>query len=95
MFTYAIQNRKVGRLFIGGKEVSYAYAMRYLNTALEYLRNREKQEKALIMKYSYLLPEWEVALSEWKLVHNVHSITDYQAKRFAKYYIASQNEVSK
>ena len=69
--------------------------MRYLNIALEYLRNREKQEKALIMKYSYLLPEWEVALSEWKLVHNVHSITDYQAKRFAKYYIASQNEVSK
>lgn len=91
---YAIQNRKVGRLFIGGKEVSYAYAMRYLNTALEYLRNREKQEKELIMKYSYLLPEWEVALSEWKLKNNVHSITDYQAKRFAKYYTASQNEVS-
>ena len=56
--TYAIQNRKVGRLIIGGKEVSYAYAMRYLNIALEYLRNREKQEKQM---YKASLPSTQTS----------------------------------
>ena len=82
---YAIQNKKVGRLVIGGIVVSYAYAMRYLNKALEYLKEREKTEAALLSKYMELPEEWEVSLSEWKLEKNVHEITDYQAKRFAKY----------
>ena len=88
---YAIQNKKVGRLVIGGIVVSYAYAMRYLNKALEYLREREKTEAALLSKYMELPEEWEVYLSEWKLEKNVHEITDYQAKRFAKYMALRDN----
>lgn len=82
---YAIQNRKVGELRIGGKTVDYAYTMRYLNKALEYLNGREKKEAELLSGYMALEPEWQVELSEWKLKHNVHTITDYQAKRFAKH----------
>jgi len=82
---YAIQNKKVGTLVIGGKTVDYAYAMRYLNRALEYLNDREKKEAELISAYMTLETEWQVALSEWKLKNNVHTITEYQAKRFAKH----------
>lgn len=84
--SYAIQNRKVGRWMIGGKEVSYAYSLRYLNKALEFLKQREEEERLLISQYTNLEDEWQVALSEWKLNNNVHDITDYQAKRFAKKY---------
>jgi hypothetical protein len=82
---YAIQNQKIGKWYIGGQEVSYAYSVRYLNKALEYIREREKKEESLISKYTELPNEWQVALSEWKIKNNVHVITDYQAKRFAKH----------
>ena len=83
--TYAIQNRKVGKWRLGGETVSYAYSVRYLNKALELVKKREMEERKLIGQFIKLPNEWQVLLSEWKLEKNVHTITEYQAKRFAKY----------
>lgn len=90
---YAINNRKVGRWHIGGQEVSFAYSLKYLNKALEYIKEREEKERELLLIYMGKLPaEWQVALSEWKLSKHVHFITDYQAKRFAKYYQSEKKD---
>lgn len=84
---YVISSQKLGGWMVGGKTVEYAYVIRYLKTALDYVRKREEQEKALIDAVD---PEickdanWPHLLSEWKLEKNVHSITEYQAKRFVK-----------
>ncbi|MGF7011977.1 hypothetical protein M2146_002531 [Lachnospiraceae bacterium PF1-22] len=82
---YAISNKKLGGWKIGYTKVNYAYAIRYLNTILQYLREREREENRLIEKYTTLPEEWQIKLSEWKLEKNVHKMTDYQAKRFSKY----------
>ena len=78
-------------VYRGGKEVSYAYSMRYLNKALKYIREREKEECRLLSQYMELPKEWQVSLSEWKMEKNVYTITDYQAKRFAKYWKEKEN----
>lgn len=82
---YIITNRNLG---FSGKMGHYAEAIRYLNKALEFVREREKTEQALIEQYAPRLAddaEWSVKLSEWKLEKKVREITDYQAKRFAKF----------
>ena len=83
---YAINTRNLGGWEVGGKEVNYTYAIRYLRKALEYVQEREIEEKELISKYLDLsgINDWMVKLSEWKLSHKVRWITDFQAKRFAK-----------
>lgn len=66
----------------------FADAAKYLNTALQFVRKREEDEYRLISEaYPDLdrIPEWQVKLSEWKLKQGVRKITEYQARRFAKY----------
>ena len=53
----------------------------------EKLKEKLKKEEELIKAFTSLRNNWQVALTEWKLEHNVHEITEYQAKRFAKWYI--------
>lgn len=65
--------------------VNFSSVLPYLNHALEFLDKREAEESALISKYIELPHEWQLELSDWKMKHDVHTITDYQAKRFAKY----------
>lgn len=85
--TWVITQKKLGGWCIGGKTVDYAYAIRYLNKALEYVRNRENEEKALIDAIDPTIcqkAEWPLKLSEWKMEKGVRTITAYQAKRFVK-----------
>lgn len=84
---YAIANRKVGTWCIGREVVDYAKSIQYLNKALEYLLEREKEEEQLIRKYMDLPDEWQVILSEWKLKNDIHILTDTKAKRFAKEFM--------
>ena len=81
---YVITTRNLGGY---GRMGQYAEVIRYLNKALDFVKEREIEEKGLIEQYYPALssdPDWPVKLSEWKLEHNVRNITDYQAKRFAK-----------
>lgn len=81
---YAITTQNLG---YSGRKGSFAEFIRFLNKALEFVREREKTELELISKYVPNIAddsEWPVKLSEWKLENNVRNINDYQAKRFAK-----------
>ena len=81
---YAIQNRKMGGWRRGNKAVEYSDGIPYLNMALAYVREREETEAELLEKYMELYEGWQVDLSEWRLSHNYHRLTDTRAKRFAK-----------
>lgn len=84
---YFISSQKLGNWSVGEKTVEYAYGIRYLKTALDYIRKREETEKAFIDAVD---PEvckdhnWPLKLTEWKMEKNVHTMTAYQAKRFVK-----------
>lgn len=80
---YAIQNRKVGGWEVGNSYLDYANSLPYLHKALEYLREREKEEAALLEKYMPLYPDWQVDLSNWRMKHQFHRLTDKRAKKFA------------
>lgn len=82
---YIIINRKMPKRHISGDR-NFSSLLPYLNKAMEFLKNREIIERKTISKYTQLQANWQVELTEWKLKHNVHEITDYQAKRFSKWY---------
>lgn len=84
---WVITQKKLGGWRIGGKEVDYAYAIKYLKTAMDFIREREEEEKSLITAIDPTIcedAEWPLKLSEWKLKKGVRVITAYQAKRFVK-----------
>lgn len=81
---YVIANRKVTSWRIGGCDVDYAAALRYLNKALECLDEREKKEKEMLLKYVDELPEnWQVDLTLWRKEHGYHALTEARAKKWA------------
>lgn len=86
---WVITNKTLGGWTVRNKVVTYSYAIRYLKTALDFIRKREEKEKELLDAVSLSItgtPDWQVALSEWKLTNNVRQITEYQARRFAKHF---------
>lgn len=86
---WVIHNRELGDWHIGGQKVSYAYGIKYLKNALEYVRVREADEKDLINAVDPAVcedPDWPLKLSDWKMEHKVHTMTPYQAKRFVKWF---------
>lgn len=90
---WAITQKKLGDWKIGGKTVDYAYGIRYLKTAMEYIRVREKDEKSLLDALDTDVckdSEWPLRLSEWKMKKGVRALTPYQAKRFVKTHRASK-----
>lgn len=80
---YAIRNRKIGGWRRGSSSVDYTDSIPYLNTALEYIRKREKEEAEMLGKYMELYDGWQVDVSEWRLRHNYHRLTDTRAKKYA------------
>lgn len=86
---YFLINKEVGDF----RNMNYAYLAKFFKVALEFIKKREAEEKALIMQYYPNIDkvnEWVVALSHWKILNRVRKITDYQAKRFAKYLANGQ-----
>ena len=65
---------------------NFAEAIRYLNDALKFIKEREKEEARYIGQYVDNITEdtW-VQVTEFKLEKGVRNINDYQAKRFAKW----------
>lgn len=64
--------------------MDYAAALQYLNKALEYLDEREKKEKEMLLKYMDKLPEnWQVDLTLWRKEHGYHALTEARAKKWA------------
>lgn len=83
---WVITNKSLGGWTAGGKAVDYAYAIRYLKTALDFIRKREAEERTLLDAIDPSIcndADWPVKLSAWKMDKGVRAITEYQAKRFA------------
>ena len=85
---WVINSKELGHWSIGGSQVDFAYAIRYLKKAMDHIKARELEEKKLLDAVDPSIcanPEWPVHLSEWKIEKKVRALTPYQAKRFAKY----------
>jgi len=80
---YVITTKNLGNRYRLSK---FAEAIRYLNDALKFIKEREKEEAEYIGKYIDNITEdtW-VQVTEFKLEKGVRNINDYQAKRFAKW----------
>lgn len=81
---YAITNKKTGGFNIGNQSVNYTTAVPYLQKALQYLDEREREEAELLEKFMVLYPDWQIDLSEWKMANQFHRLTERRAKRYAK-----------
>lgn len=82
---YAIQNRKIGGWRVGQHYLDYSNSLPYLQKALAFLKEREQEEAALLEKHMVLYPDWQVDLSEWRLQHGYHRLTNKRAEKFAAY----------
>lgn len=80
-----VETKRIGDHF----GANYAYAIKYLHKALEYIRDREKNDFIKISSYLRkdvsALPNVDLILMDWKFNNKVREITDRQAKRFANY----------
>jgi len=91
--SYYVQTKKLGHYV-----EDYAKMIKHFKRAIEILREREREEMIAIKKYypaADTIPDWQVLLSHWKLNHNIRFITDFQAKRVAKYLEAGKFEENK
>lgn len=83
---YAINNRNLGGWVIGGQCVDYAYGIKYLNVALQNVRQREAAERDIIEAkmpgFTSEYPGWMVKLSEWKIQNNVHRLHSRNVSAF-------------
>lgn len=89
---WVITNKTLGDWNVGGNYVDYSYAIRYLKTALDFVRSREAEERSLIDAVNADVckdPNWPLKLSEWKLNAGIRTITPYQAKRFVRHCAAT------
>mgnify|MGYP001029199010 CR=1 FL=1 len=85
---WVITNKSLGGWTIQHHPVDYAYAIRYLKTASDFIRKREANEKKLLDSIDPSIcqdSDWPLNLSNWKLKFGVRNLTKYQAKRFAAY----------
>lgn len=80
---YYLHTKKLGNI-----RQDYSYYVRYLKIALDFILKREEHERMLIEPYYPGLMDildWQEKLSHWKIWNGIREITDFQAKRFAKY----------
>lgn len=86
---WVINTKTLGNWRVGGVNADYAFAIRYLKTAMDFVRQREAEEKAAIDAIDTNVCKdfnWPLKLTEWKLEHKVRTITSFQAKRFVQAY---------
>ena len=82
LIRYVQTNGELGSKF---RNRNFSSVIPYLNHALQFLKEREKGEQLMIEQYaSELSSDWRMKLSDWKMKNDIHTITEYQAKRFAK-----------
>lgn len=90
LLEWVITNKNLGGWSVGGQKVDYAYAIRYLNTAMEFVKKREVDEKSFIDAVNPDIckdSDWPQMLTKWKMEAGVRAINAYQAKRFATWMV--------
>ena len=83
--------KNLGGVVVGGQGADYAHMIRYIKTALDFVRKREQSERAEIESVSPGFcaqhQNWPVLVSEFKLEKDVREISEYQAKRFVRWVV--------
>lgn len=84
-----IASGNVGNYRLCGDSMNYADMLPYLNITLTHLREREKEEKALLEKagggtWLKNTPGWDAVLCEWKIRNRYHALTAARAGKFIK-----------
>lgn len=84
-----MEQKNIGDWYKG----NYVYLVENIfHSLLKMLRGREERENTMIRVH---IPEFEGkpdeldAVTDWKKEHNVKNFTEYQAKRFARWYMES------
>ena len=100
---YYIDTKKIGEFgrsvdYRGiSNSLSYSYLIKYFKIAYDHIIHRENVEANWISKYVDLdnYSNWKELLSYWKIKNDVHSFSEYQAKRFAKYLLSNDHYMIK
>lgn len=87
---YIITTGNLGGWRLGGKHISYAQSLKYLNRILQYLKELQIEERKMLedaglSNWIKNNSEWDVCVVEWRMENGIRKMTPYQAKRFAKY----------
>ena len=85
---WAVTTKNLGGWTVGGKEVTYAYAIKYIKTALDSFGSgkRRKRRTWTLWTAPLLRTGLAAAAERVEAGEGVRQITPYQAKRFSKYY---------
>ena len=86
---YVITTKNTGVFRMGGESLSYAETLKYLNKLIGYTRNREEQEKKLIIEaggeeYLNSHSKWDCELCEWRIKNQIPTLTPRSAKKYLK-----------
>lgn len=83
-----IRTGHIGDYKMGNASMSFADMLPYLQQILQYLEERESQEKALLVECGGQdiaeKEEWDAELCAWKIEHEIHYMTPARTKRFIK-----------
>ena len=87
---YAITTGNIGDWGIAGASLSYADALKYLGIMYRHLEDVYNEysmylDEVALGTWMTENTEWDVILAEWMAENHVRKITEYQAKKFAKY----------
>lgn len=87
---YFIDTKRIGNFHIESASFDYAHMIKYLKQAKLYLEDKEEKEANIFennLKYPIKsIDNWQNYISSFKLLKKVRSITEYQAKRFLRWY---------
>ena len=89
---YVLRTRSAGGVRVSNAQFSFSDMIPYINVAKQWLEARERHAAGWLEN---IAPEilkdetWPIELSMWMFEKNVrlHSVSEYQAKRFAKHYL--------
>ena len=82
-----LKSEDFGGWRINGSQVTYSYGASYLWKAKEYLLERERSVEGILrdrLGYKKLPEEWQMMMSDWMMENGIHTMTEYQVKRFSK-----------
>lgn len=84
-----IRSGKIGNFALCGAHMGFTDMLPYLNKILDFVKKREEDERQLLIEaggddYLNNTPDWDIALTEWRIKHKYHSLTKNRAKSFLK-----------
>ena len=86
---YVVTTGNVGRIRVGGHDMSYAEALKYLNPLIDQAKKVEEEEKKLLIDaggsdFTNNHSDWDRIVCEWRIQNKIHKLSTRSAKKFLK-----------